>query len=95
MLSRGAALAVFGRGTNNALWWRHQTASGWSNWQSLGGILTSAPGTWGPWTSLGGAVMAGTGPGAGNGLFAIANPDRHILVFGRVGMEYGYTISAA
>jgi hypothetical protein len=122
VLSPGAALAVFGRGTNNALWWRHQTASGWSNWQSLGGILTSAPGAaadmtdqfgrlnvfargtngviwyrvfgagkWGPWTSLGGAVMAGTGPGAGNGLFAIANPDRHVSVFGRVGTEYGYT----
>jgi len=44
VLSPGAALAVFGRGTNNALWWRHQTASGWSNWQPLGGILTSAPG---------------------------------------------------
>ena len=122
VLSPGAVLAVFGRGTNNALWWRHQTASGWSSWQSLGGILTSAPGAaadmtdqfgalnvfvrgtngviwyrvfgsgkWGPWTSLGGAVMAGTGPGAGDGLFAIANPDRHVSVFGRIGMNNGYT----
>ena len=37
-------LAVFGRGTDNALWWTHQTASGWTGWQSLGGVLTSKPG---------------------------------------------------
>jgi hypothetical protein len=37
-------LAVFGRGTDNALWWTHQTASGWIRWQSLGGVLTSKPG---------------------------------------------------
>ena len=38
-------LAVFGRGTDNALWWDHQTAPGtWSGWQSLGGQLTSKPG---------------------------------------------------
>jgi hypothetical protein len=37
-------LAVFGRGTDGALWWRHQTASGrWTSWQSLGGRLTSQP----------------------------------------------------
>jgi len=37
-------LAVFGRGTDNALWWDHQTAPGtWSGWQSLGGRLTSKP----------------------------------------------------
>ena len=122
VLSPGAVLAVLGRGTDNALWWRHQTASGWSGWQSLGGTLTSAPGAaadmtdqfgalnvfargtdgviwyrvfgagaWRPWTPLGGAVQAGTGPGAGNGLFAIANPDRHVSVFGRIGMNNGYT----
>lgn len=38
-----SALAVFGRGTDNALWWKHQTASGWTSWQSLGGIITSQP----------------------------------------------------
>ena len=39
-------LAVFGRGTDNALWCIHQTAGGtWSRWQSLGGIVTSQPGT--------------------------------------------------
>ena len=36
---------VFGRGTDNALWWDHQVAPGiWSGWQSLGGQLTSKPG---------------------------------------------------
>ena len=33
--------AVFGRGTDSALWWTYQTASGWSKWASLGGRLTS------------------------------------------------------
>ena len=38
-------LIVFGRGTDNALWWDHQTASGaWTGWHSLGGVLTSKPG---------------------------------------------------
>lgn len=37
-------LAVFGRGTDNALWWNHQTSRGtWTGWQSLGGSLTSKP----------------------------------------------------
>ena len=41
----GGRLAVFGRGTDNALWWDHQTSSGsWTGWQSLGGDLTSQPG---------------------------------------------------
>jgi hypothetical protein len=43
--SGSSLLAVFGRGTDNALWWDHQTAPGtWSGWQSLGGRLTSKPG---------------------------------------------------
>jgi hypothetical protein len=42
--SQTEELAVFGRGTDNALWWTHQTASGWTGWQSLGGGLTSKPG---------------------------------------------------
>jgi hypothetical protein len=37
-------LAVFGRGTDNALWWTHQTAAGWTGWQSLGGVITAKPG---------------------------------------------------
>ena len=37
------ALTVFGRGTDNALWWKHQTASGWSSWQSLGGAIAARP----------------------------------------------------
>ena len=43
LLGAGEPLTVFGRGTDNALWWRYQTASGWSSWQSLGGVLTSQP----------------------------------------------------
>ena len=36
---------VFGRGTNNALWWSNKFEDGgWSNWTSLGGSLTSRPG---------------------------------------------------
>jgi hypothetical protein len=38
-----SGFAVFGRGTDNRLWRRHQTSSGWSAWQSLGGRLTSKP----------------------------------------------------
>jgi hypothetical protein len=38
-----SALVVFGRGLDNALWWRHQTATGWTGWGSLGGRLTSKP----------------------------------------------------
>ena len=41
----GTGLAVFGRGTDNALWWNHQATGGtWSGWQSLGGVITSQPG---------------------------------------------------
>ena len=51
-----AGLAVFGRGTDNALWWSHQTTSGsWSSWQSLGGVITSQPGA-------AAGVTAGFGP---------------------------------
>lgn len=38
-----SGFAVFGRGTDNRLWWRHQTRSGWSAWACLGGTLTSKP----------------------------------------------------
>jgi hypothetical protein len=38
------SLDVFVQGTDNALWHRHyQSGSGWSAWESLGGILTSSP----------------------------------------------------
>lgn len=43
VLATGPVLAVFGRGTDNALWWRHQTAAGWTTWQSLGGVIISKP----------------------------------------------------
>jgi hypothetical protein len=42
-LSPTGGLAVFGRGPDNRLWWRHQTSSGWSRWASLGGTITSRP----------------------------------------------------
>jgi hypothetical protein len=38
------SLMVFGRGTDNALWWDRQTSRGWTGWRSLGGRLTSKPG---------------------------------------------------
>jgi hypothetical protein len=41
-LSRTGETDVFGRGTDNRLWWRHQTASGY-RWTSLGGNLSSKP----------------------------------------------------
>lgn len=47
--------AVFGRGTDNKLWWRHQTSSGWSGWAPLGGVLTSRP-----TVNVGSAVAPGT-----------------------------------
>jgi len=38
------SLDVFVAGADNALWWRHyQSGSGWSGWESLGGVLTSSP----------------------------------------------------
>jgi hypothetical protein len=36
-------LAVFGRGTDNRLWWAQKSVSGWSRWTSLGGTLTAKP----------------------------------------------------
>jgi len=55
VVQTATGLAVFGRGTDNALWWIHQVAGGkWSSWQSLGGVITSQPGAAG--------VTAGSGP---------------------------------
>ena len=49
-------LAVFGRGTDNALWWTHQvTGLVWSSWQSLGGVITSQP-------AAAAGATAGSGP---------------------------------
>jgi len=42
-LFAAGAYVVFGRGTDSALWWKYQTASGWSKWASLGGTITSGP----------------------------------------------------
>ena len=44
VVQTGTGLAVFGRGTDNALWWIRQATGGtWSSWQSLGGVITSEP----------------------------------------------------
>jgi hypothetical protein len=43
VVSTPTGLAVFGRGTNNALWWNHQVSGKWSGWKSLGGVITSKP----------------------------------------------------
>ena len=44
VVQAATGLAVFGRGTDNALWWTHQATGGtWSRWQSLGGVITSQP----------------------------------------------------
>jgi hypothetical protein len=36
-------LDIFARGTDNALWFNRFTGKAWSGWQSLGGVLASAP----------------------------------------------------
>ena len=57
-----SGLAVFGRGTNNALWWTHQVTGGkWSSWQSLGGIITSKPGAAGPTAGSGPVIVLARG----------------------------------
>jgi hypothetical protein len=43
VVETSTGLAVFGRGTNSALWWTHQVSGRWSSWQSLGGVITSQP----------------------------------------------------
>lgn len=57
-LFASGAYAVFGRGTDSALWWRYQTPSGWSGWSSLGGRLTSAPAVSATPTSGGASSLA-------------------------------------
>jgi len=34
---------LFVRGTDNAVWWRHETSGTWGSWVSLGGSVTSSP----------------------------------------------------
>ena len=41
----GNSLDVFVQGAYHALWHKHrQSTTGWSNWENLGGVLTSSPG---------------------------------------------------
>src|SRR6202050_1762989 len=44
VLSPRPVPAVFGRGTTTPLSWRHQTATAWTGWQSLGGGHHLQPG---------------------------------------------------
>ncbi len=39
----GGSPYAFARMSDNAIWYRKSTSSGWGDWQSLGGGLTSAP----------------------------------------------------
>ena len=44
-LYNGSSIILFGRGTNNALWYTTGTsAASWSSWASLGGGITAQPG---------------------------------------------------
>jgi 3D (Asp-Asp-Asp) domain-containing protein len=56
MASRSTAVSwgsnridIFVKGTDNALWHKWWDGSRWGGWESLGGVLTSAPGavSWG------------------------------------------------
>ena len=49
----GGRLDVFARGTDGAMWHKsYDTATSWSNWNSLGGILTSSPAATSPSSGL-------------------------------------------
>jgi hypothetical protein len=43
-LFNGSTIILFGEGPDHALWVTHGFGTGWANWSSLGGSLTSAPG---------------------------------------------------
>ena len=43
-LFNGSSIILFGEGPNHALWFTTGSGTRWSNWASLGGTLTSAPG---------------------------------------------------
>ena len=59
-------LALFGRGTDSAVWWRHHTATGWTGWQSLGGQVASSPAATVSMTGQFGALnVFAAGPGGG------------------------------
>jgi hypothetical protein len=58
------ALAVFARGTDGAVWWRHQTISGWTRWSSLGGRIVASPAAAATMNGqFGQLVVVASGPG--------------------------------
>jgi hypothetical protein len=57
-------LAVFARGTDDAVWWKFQTQWGWSSWASLGGVTTASPAAAAALTGqFGQLVVVARGPG--------------------------------
>jgi len=55
---------LFVRGTDNALYWRHEAGGVWGSWVNLGGFLTSSPAATSPHSSGYLAVLARGGDGA-------------------------------
>jgi peroxiredoxin len=47
-----APVHLFAQGTDQALWSKYQSGSGWSGWQSLSGSLTSSPAATSPGSGL-------------------------------------------
>jgi len=47
-----APVHLFAQGTDQALWSKYQSGSGWSGWQSLSGSLTSSPAVTSPGSGL-------------------------------------------
>jgi hypothetical protein len=59
----GSAVApvhLFAQGTDQALWSKYQSGSGWSGWQSLGGSLTASPAATSPGSGLIDVFVRGT-----------------------------------
>jgi peroxiredoxin len=59
----GSALApvhLFAQGTDQALWSKYQSGSGWSGWHSLGGSLTASPAATSPGSGLIDVFVRGT-----------------------------------
>jgi hypothetical protein len=43
-------LDCFAKGTDNALWHKWWAGAGWSNWESLGGVIVDDPGAVSWWS---------------------------------------------
>jgi len=55
-----APVHLFAQGTDQALWSKYQSGSGWSGWQSLGGALSSSPAATSPGSGLIDVFVRGT-----------------------------------